>query len=108
MVSPEAGAPLEAWLGYLESLDAEHVELGLERVRTVLARLKLPTPPLTVTVAGTNGKGSTAALIAAGLKACGEVTGLYTSPHLRSFTERISIEGVPVEAGRALRRPWAI
>src|SRR6202142_4748185 len=72
-------------------------KLGLERIRAVLAALGNPEKAYRVVhVAGTNGKGSTCAMIAAGLRAAGVRTGLFTSPHLVEPTERIQIDGVPV------------
>jgi len=72
-------------------------KLGLERIRAVLAALGNPEKSYRVIhVAGTNGKGSTCAMIAAGLRAAGIRTGLFTSPHLVEPTERIQIDGIPV------------
>ncbi len=72
-------------------------KLGLERMQALLAALGSPElGQRFVHVAGTNGKGSTCAMIAASLQAAGKRTGLYTSPHLLSPTERIQIDGVPV------------
>src|SRR5438874_13162607 len=72
-------------------------KLGLERIRAVLAALGNPEKAYRVVhVAGTNGKGSTCAMIAAGLRAAGIRTGLFTSPHLVQPTERIQVNGVPV------------
>lgn len=72
-------------------------KLGLERIRTVLAALGDPqNSHRSVHVAGTNGKGSTCAMIEAGLRAAGVRTGLFTSPHLIEPVERIQIEGIPV------------
>ena len=69
-------------------------KLGLERIRTVLEPLGHPERACRfVHVAGTNGKGSTCAMIEAALRAAGECTGLYTSPHLVEPTERIRIGG---------------
>jgi dihydrofolate synthase/folylpolyglutamate synthase len=76
-------------------------KLGLERIRTVLAALGDPQDQLRfVHVAGTNGKGSTCAMIEAGLRADGRRTGLFTSPHLAEPTERIRIAGQPVSAAQ--------
>ena len=70
------------------------VKFGLDRIRTLLAALGNPQRACRVVhVAGTNGKGSTCAMIAAGLQAAGYRTGLYTSPHLIEPTERIRING---------------
>lgn len=72
-------------------------KLGLERIRTVLAALGDPQKAFrSVHVAGTNGKGSTCAMIEAGLRAAGVRTGLFTSPHLIEPVERIQIDGIPV------------
>ena len=76
-------------------------KLGLERTFAVLAALGNPQDRLSIIhVAGTNGKGSTCAMIEAGLRAAGHRTGLYTSPHLAEPTERIRIDGRPVSAER--------
>ena len=75
------------------------VKFGLERIQIVLAALDDPQRNFRVVhVAGTNGKGSTCAMIEAGLRAAGVRTGLFTSPHLIEPTERIQIDGIPVTA----------
>jgi len=72
-------------------------KLGLDRIRAVLGSLGNPERAYRVVhVAGTNGKGSTCAMIEAGLRAAGVRTGLFTSPHLVEPTERIQIDGRPV------------
>lgn len=72
-------------------------KLGLDRIRAVLAALGDPQRGFRVVhVAGTNGKGSTCAMIEAGLRAAGVRTGLFTSPHLIEPTERIQVGGLPV------------
>src|SRR5580692_8824501 len=77
--------------------EMKSAKLGLERIRAVLAELGNPeTAYRVVHVAGTNGKGSTCAMIDAGLQAAGIRTGLFTSPHLVEPTERIQIGGIPV------------
>jgi dihydrofolate synthase/folylpolyglutamate synthase len=74
-------------------------KLGLERISTVLDALGRPQDRCRfVHVAGTNGKGSTCAMIDAGLRAAGVRTGLFTSPHLEEPTERIRLDGEPVSA----------
>lgn len=93
---PIQSAVLTAWLERIEALHPNEIELGLDRVRHVLRALGAPRPPLIVTIAGTNGKGSTVALLAAILGAAGYRVGTYTSPHLLRFNERIQINGVPV------------
>jgi dihydrofolate synthase/folylpolyglutamate synthase len=72
-------------------------KLGLGRIRTLLEALGNPQRAYRIVhVAGTNGKGSTCAMVAAGLNAAGIETGLFTSPHLQEPTERIQIGGIPV------------
>jgi dihydrofolate synthase / folylpolyglutamate synthase len=74
-------------------------KLGLDRICTVLEALGNPQRACRfVHVAGTNGKGSTSAMMEAGMRAAGQRTGLYTSPHLVEPTERIRIAGAPVTA----------
>jgi dihydrofolate synthase/folylpolyglutamate synthase len=76
-------------------------KLGLERITQVLEALDRPQDRLRfVHVAGTNGKGSTCAMIASALGAAGRRTGLFTSPHLAEPTERIQIDGRPIPAER--------
>lgn len=76
-------------------------KLGLERIQTTLAALGNPQNRLHfIHVAGTNGKGSTCAMIESGLRAAGRRTGLFTSPHLAEPTERIRIVGRQVSAAQ--------
>src|SRR5215475_2560811 len=76
-------------------------KFGLERMYALASALGNPDRACRyVHVAGTNGKGSTCAMIEAGLRAAGRRTGLFTSPHLAEPTERIRIDGRPVAAGR--------
>lgn len=87
---------LAEWLAYLEQLHPQAIDMGLERVRQVADRLGLTRPaPRVITVTGTNGKGSTSALLAALLRAAGCRVGLYSSPHLRHYNERILVDGRP-------------
>ena len=84
---------LEDWLSHLERLHPKTIALGLDRVNAVKDRLKLaPTFPL-ILVGGTNGKGSTCAMLEAMLLAAGYRVGLYTSPHLIRYNERVRIDG---------------
>jgi dihydrofolate synthase/folylpolyglutamate synthase len=77
--------------------EIKSAKLGLERIRAVLEALGNPERAFRVVhVAGTNGKGSTCAMIEAGLRAANIRTGLFTSPHLIEPTERIQIDGLPV------------
>ena len=86
-----------ASLDYLYSLQRFGIKLGLENTFRLLERLGNPQQGLRIVhIAGTNGKGSTAAALAAILDAAGLRVGRYTSPHLHSFTERIQINGKPV------------
>src|ERR1041385_5428787 len=73
------------------------IKFGLETTRALLARLGDPHLVVpAVHVGGTNGKGSVTTLVAAALRAAGLRTGTYTSPHLVSFRERISVDGIPI------------
>lgn len=84
---------LEDWLSHLERLHPKTIELGLDRVRAVQAKLPLyPAFPVIV-VGGTNGKGSTCAMLEATLLAAGYRVGCYTSPHLIRYNERVRIDG---------------
>jgi len=89
---------LADWLAWQESLHPTEIELGLERVRTVLERMDLLRPCARVfTVGGTNGKGSCVATLEALCLETGRCTGAYTSPHLLHYNERIRVDGVEVE-----------
>jgi dihydrofolate synthase/folylpolyglutamate synthase len=88
---------LESWLNYIQSLHPTEIELGLERVAEVAKRLGIDKPKSQViTVAGTNGKGSSVALLEAILIAHGISVGSFTSPHLHRYNERIKINGEEV------------
>ena len=79
---------------YLFSLEQLGIKLGLEQIRALLATLDRPDLAYpSVVVAGTNGKGSVAAMLERGLRAAGYRTGRYTSPHLVSIEERVAIDG---------------
>ncbi|HLS51625.1 MAG TPA: bifunctional tetrahydrofolate synthase/dihydrofolate synthase [Burkholderiaceae bacterium] len=84
---------LDQWLEHLETLHPSAIDLGLERIRQVYQRLNLNPKYLTISVAGTNGKGSSCALLDAIVRSAGYRTGVYTSPHLIDFNERIRIQG---------------
>jgi len=86
-------ATVDAWLAYLETLHPKSIAMGLERVRAVRANLDAPVACPVVTVAGTNGKGSTCAMLASVLRCAGYAVGLYTSPHLTRYNERVRIRG---------------
>jgi dihydrofolate synthase/folylpolyglutamate synthase len=85
---------------YLTSLQPLAIRLGLERMERAVVALGRPDRALRILhVAGTNGKGSTCAMAAAALRAAGHRTGLYTSPHLVRFNERIALDGEPIDDG---------
>lgn len=84
---------LDGWLGLLEVRHGQSIQLGLDRVRAVRDALQLPQTCPVFTVGGTNGKGSTCALLEAVLLAAGYRVGLYTSPHLLRYNERVRING---------------
>lgn len=85
---------LTGWLDKILALHEQEIDLGLTRIEQVAKRLQVTTglPPV-ITVAGTNGKGSTVALLNALATAAGAKTGVYTSPHINRFNERIRING---------------
>ncbi|PUE22886.1 bifunctional tetrahydrofolate synthase/dihydrofolate synthase [Limnohabitans sp. JirII-29] len=88
---------LDSWLEHCERLHPHNIEMGLDRVRTVVERMALHFDCPVITVAGTNGKGSTCAMLEACLLQAGYRTGVYTSPHLVHFQERCRIHGETVQ-----------
>jgi dihydrofolate synthase/folylpolyglutamate synthase len=97
--APGPGSPLGQWLDFISAQHAAKIALGLDRVREVMGRMRLAPPALAITVGGTNGKGSTCAYLESILRTAGYRTGLYTSPHLLRYNERVRIGGA--EAGDA-------
>lgn len=92
-----SGRSLEQWLQLLEARHPNEIDLGLERIAKVAAALKLSRPARqTITVAGTNGKGSALAIMEAIMLHKGRRIGAYTSPHLLRYNERVRIDGQPV------------
>lgn len=88
---------LQGWLNWQESLHPLTIDLGLERAAQIYRTLNpAATKPTTLTVAGTNGKGSCVAFLEAIYRAAGYTVGSYTSPHIKKYNERIKINGVPV------------
>ena len=86
---------LADWLDWQEQLNPKGIELGLARVLAVLEKLDLAHPDYRIlTIAGTNGKGSTASFAEAMLRQHGLRTGRYLSPHIQRYNERIAIDGV--------------
>ncbi|WP_344704676.1 bifunctional tetrahydrofolate synthase/dihydrofolate synthase [Halomonas cibimaris] len=105
--SPGASSSLGDWLAYWERLHPTGIDMGLERVREVARRMALlkdgrlsASAARVITVAGTNGKGSTVALIAALAQAHGKRVGTYTSPHLLRYNERVNLNGEPASDTR--------
>lgn len=89
---------LQEWLSWQESLHFSAIDLGLDRIQQVAAKLDLLWPDFPIiTVAGTNGKGSTVALLSSILTESGYCVGAYTSPHILYYNERIALNGKPVE-----------
>lgn len=89
---------LADWLDHIERQHPKSIEMGLERVREVARRLGLKPPAKrTITIGGTNGKGSTVAFIEASARAGGWKVGAYTSPHLLRYNERVRIDGADAD-----------
>jgi len=88
---------LTDWLAHIDRQHPKSIDMGLDRVREVAKRLGLKRPARhVITVAGTNGKGSTVAFIEAMARAAGLKVGAYTSPHLLAYNERVRIDGADV------------
>ncbi|MEC7306598.1 bifunctional tetrahydrofolate synthase/dihydrofolate synthase [Vibrio crassostreae] len=91
---PQATSSLEMWLDYLSNIHTTAIDLGLDRVQAVASKANLTKPAQhVITVAGTNGKGSTCALMEAILLDAGYSVGVYSSPHLIRYNERVRING---------------
>lgn len=99
---PHHPQTLSEWLAHCERLHPVTIDLGLERVQRVAQRMGLAMGCPVITVAGTNGKGSTCAMLEAIYSQAGYRTGLYTSPHLVHFEERCRIQGEAVAADALL------
>jgi dihydrofolate synthase / folylpolyglutamate synthase len=96
--TPPRYTTLREWLSWQESLHAKEIELGLDRCRAVAERMKINQPCYaTISVAGTNGKGSSVAMLDSILRAQGYKVGRYTSPHLIRYNERIRVAGEIVD-----------
>lgn len=89
---------LADWLAHAEHLHPKNIELGLERVRAMAQKLGLAFDCPVITVAGTNGKGSTCAMLESILMHAGYRTAVFTSPHLVHFEERLRLSGEAVKA----------
>ncbi|WP_084255985.1 bifunctional tetrahydrofolate synthase/dihydrofolate synthase [Pasteurella testudinis] len=91
--SLQATSPLEKWLCYIEQSHGKIIDMGLERVKRVAAELALLQPaPFVITVGGTNGKGTTCRLLEMLLLNAGYRVGVYSSPHLLRYNERVRIQ----------------
>ncbi|EPF92444.1 bifunctional folylpolyglutamate synthase/dihydrofolate synthase [Acinetobacter gyllenbergii] len=97
-LAPHATDTLTTWLDYWGHVHVTGIDLGLERVIPVAEKLGVMQPQAKVfTVAGTNGKGSTTTTLAAILNAQGYKVGLYQSPHIYRFNERVKLAGTEVD-----------
>ncbi|MBD2800932.1 bifunctional tetrahydrofolate synthase/dihydrofolate synthase [Xenorhabdus sp. M] len=91
---PQATSPLMTWLSYLGNLHTKAIDMGLERVGKLGNQLGLLNPaPKVITVSGTNGKGTTCHTLESVFLAAGLKVGVYSSPHLVRYTERVRIQG---------------
>jgi dihydrofolate synthase/folylpolyglutamate synthase len=99
---PGSMKTLAEWLAYVEQLHAKPIDMGLERVRAVAHTLGLAFDCPVITVAGTNGKGSTCAMLESILSDAGYRTAVFTSPHLVRFEERLRLRGAAVEGDHLL------
>ena len=95
---PDHPVSLADWLAHAERLHPQAIDLGLERVQTVARRMGLRLDCPVITVAGTNGKGSTCAMLESIYTQSGYRTGVYSSPHLVHFEERCRLAGEAVKA----------
>ena len=87
---------LDDWLDYISAQHPATIALGLERVREAAERMGMARCPVVITVGGTNGKGSTCAMLEKILLESGYRVGLYTSPHLLRYNERVRLQGEDV------------
>ena len=101
----DQSSPLSLWLSHLETLHPQAIDMGLTRVDAVAESLQLKqSSALKIVVGGTNGKGSTCAMLEAILLAAGYKVGLYTSPHLIRYNERIRINGQEASDAQIVRQ----
>jgi len=97
MGRPASFNSLAQWLAWLETLSPHEIDLGLERVVEVLRRLPERRPARVIHIAGTNGKGSSAAMLEALYLQRNDSVGCYTSPHIHRYNERIRVAGIDVD-----------
>ncbi len=88
---------IDEWLDYIQTLHVRSIEMDLQRVAAVWERFEMDITMPVITVAGTNGKGSSVAMLDAIYREAGYRTGAYTSPHLVHYNERICIEGQAID-----------
>lgn len=91
---------LDDWLDFIGRQHSAEIVMGLDRVRTVWERMGMPRAPVNIIVGGTNGKGSTCAMLESILHGAGFKTGFYSSPHLVHYNERVRIARVNASDGR--------
>ena len=90
--SHSKGKSLDEWLSYLESIHNTEIDLGLERIGKVAKALSLDlSTSVVITVAGTNGKGTTCAFMENAIRQLGKSVAVYSSPHIERFTERLRV-----------------
>lgn len=99
---PASMETLNDWLARAEQLHPKNIELGLERAKEMAERLGLRFGCPVITVAGTNGKGSTCAMLESILTHAGYRTAVFTSPHLVRFEERLRLKGEAVDASKLI------
>lgn len=92
-MTPNKTDTLKTWLDYLAKIHVSAIDMGLDRVLPVFERMGIRPKATVITVAGTNGKGSVTATIASICRQAGYQVGLYQSPHLLHFNERVTIDG---------------
>jgi dihydrofolate synthase/folylpolyglutamate synthase len=85
---------LDGWLGHIDRVHSQSIALGLDRVARVRDAMGIANRAPVITVGGTNGKGSTCAMLESILRCAGYRTGLYTSPHLLDYNERVRVDAV--------------
>ena len=99
---PASMETLNDWLARAEQLHPKNIELGLERAKEMAVRMNLRFDCPVITVAGTNGKGSTCAMLESILRHAGYRTAVFTSPHLVRFEERLRLSGEAVDASKLI------
>lgn len=96
LISMHSLTTLDDWLVFIENNHPKHIDMNLERINEVIKKMDVVFTCPVVTVGGTNGKGSTCAILESCLKYAGYRVGLYIKPHFLRFNERARIEGTPV------------